>query len=96
MRAAAGANVFPAETASLLIAAVGVLLLGKSGIGKSEIALDLVMRGHRLVADDIVNLAFGLTLGAIAVAFALAFGLGGREAAGKLMDHWLTKCRRED
>jgi HPr kinase/phosphorylase len=36
---------------------VGVLLLGKSGIGKSEIALDLVMRGHRLVADDIVDLS---------------------------------------
>lgn len=35
---------------------VGVLLLGKSGIGKSEIALDLIMRGHRLVADDVVNL----------------------------------------
>ena len=34
---------------------VGVLLLGKSGIGKSEIALDLIMRGHRLVADDIVD-----------------------------------------
>lgn len=34
---------------------VGVLILGKSGIGKSECALDLVMRGHRLVADDIVN-----------------------------------------
>lgn len=34
---------------------VGVLLLGKSGIGKSEIALDLVMKGHRLVADDVVN-----------------------------------------
>jgi HPr kinase/phosphorylase len=34
---------------------VGVLLLGKSGIGKSEIALDLVMRNHRLVADDIVS-----------------------------------------
>ena len=33
---------------------VGVLLLGKSGIGKSECALDLVIRGHRLVADDIV------------------------------------------
>jgi HPr kinase/phosphorylase len=30
-------------------------LLGKSGIGKSEIALDLIMRGHRLVADDIVE-----------------------------------------
>src|SRR5262249_25309914 len=35
---------------------VGVLLLGKSGIGKSEAALDLVVRGHRLVADDIVNI----------------------------------------
>src|SRR3954470_21548973 len=34
---------------------VGVLLMGKSGIGKSEIALDLVMHGHRLVADDVVN-----------------------------------------
>jgi HPr kinase/phosphorylase len=33
---------------------VGVLLLGKSGIGKSECALDLVIRGHRLVADDII------------------------------------------
>jgi HPr kinase/phosphorylase len=35
---------------------VGILLLGKSGIGKSEIALDLVVRGHRLVADDIVDI----------------------------------------
>jgi len=34
---------------------VGVLLLGKSGIGKSECALELVMRGHRLVADDAVE-----------------------------------------
>ena len=38
------------------------------------------------IADNIVNLAFGLTLGAAAVAFALAFGLGGREAAGKQME----------
>jgi hypothetical protein len=35
------------------------------------------------LADDIINLAFGLTLGAIAVAFALAFGLGGRDAAAR-------------
>lgn len=33
---------------------VGVLLTGKSGIGKSECALDLVIKGHRLVADDMV------------------------------------------
>lgn len=34
---------------------VGVLLLGRSGIGKSECALELVMRGHRLVADDVIE-----------------------------------------
>lgn len=33
---------------------VGILLSGKSGIGKSECALDLVIRGHRLVADDMI------------------------------------------
>jgi HPr kinase/phosphorylase len=33
---------------------VGILLLGQSGIGKSECAMELVMRGHRLVADDVV------------------------------------------
>jgi len=32
------------------------LLLGKSGIGKSECALDLIQRGHRLVADDVVRI----------------------------------------
>ena len=35
---------------------VGILFIGKSGIGKSEVALDLVERGHRLVADDIIIL----------------------------------------
>jgi len=35
---------------------VGLLFTGKSGVGKSEIALDLVERGHRLVADDVVTL----------------------------------------
>lgn len=34
---------------------VGMLITGKSGIGKSECALDLVERGHRLVADDVVE-----------------------------------------
>ncbi len=35
---------------------VGMLFVGKSGIGKSEVTLDLVERGHRLVADDVVIL----------------------------------------
>ncbi|MEQ8525768.1 HPr(Ser) kinase/phosphatase [Gracilimonas sp.] len=35
---------------------IGILVAGKSGIGKSEVALDLVERGHRLVADDVVML----------------------------------------
>ena len=48
------------------------------------------------IADDIVNLAFGLTLGAVAVAVALSFGLGGREAAGRQMEYWLSKLRRDD
>ena len=39
---------------------VGVLLMGKSGIGKSECALDLIIRGHRLVADDIINVRLKL------------------------------------
>lgn len=40
------------------------------------------------VARDIVTLAFTLVLGAIAVAAALAFGLGARESAGKIVDQW--------
>jgi HPr kinase/phosphorylase len=35
---------------------LGVLVMGDSGIGKSECALDLIVRGHRLVADDTVEL----------------------------------------
>jgi HPr kinase/phosphorylase len=38
------------------ILGLGVLMVGESGIGKSECALDLVVRGHRLVADDTVEL----------------------------------------
>jgi HPr kinase/phosphorylase len=37
---------------------VGLLLMGPSSIGKSECAIDLVMRGHRLVADDVVECDF--------------------------------------
>ena len=42
------------------------------------------------VANEIINLAFGLLLGAIAVAAALAFGLGGREVAGRQLQQWVA------
>ncbi len=48
------------------------------------------------IGTEIVNLAFGLILGAVAVAVALSFGLGGREAAGKQMEHILKKFRKEN
>lgn len=41
------------------------------------------------LADQIVILAFGLILGSAAVATALAFGLGGREAAGRILERWV-------
>jgi hypothetical protein len=52
--------------------------------------------GAMEIAEEIVNLAFGLTLGALAVAFALMFGLGGREAAGRQTEHWFRKLRGEE
>jgi HPr kinase/phosphorylase len=36
------------------VGGLGVMIMGRSGIGKSEVALDLITRGHRLVADDVV------------------------------------------
>jgi hypothetical protein len=46
------------------------------------------------VAPDIVNLAFGLLLGAIAVAIAIAFGLGGREVAATELREWLVSFKQ--
>ncbi|MEM7208016.1 MAG: mechanosensitive ion channel [Pseudomonadota bacterium] len=70
---------------------------GAANIARMAIMMLVAGMGLRAmgIADDIVNLAFGLTLGAVAVAIALSFGLGGREAAGKQMDHWLSKMRNQ-
>ena len=67
VRASSGAN----GELTARIVQVAIIVLGT--------AIGLRFMG---LADDIINLAFGLILGAIAVAFALAFGLGGRDAAG--------------
>lgn len=46
------------------------------------------------LADNIVTMAFGFTLGSVAVAAALAFGLGGRDAAKAVADGWASKLNR--
>jgi hypothetical protein len=48
------------------------------------------------VATSIVNLAFGLLAGAIAVAIAIAFGLGGRDIASEQIREWLNSFKRDD
>jgi hypothetical protein len=70
----------------------GLANLARVAILGLVIAMGLRAMG---IADDIVNLAFGLTLGAVAVAIALSFGLGGREAAGRQMEHWLSQLRKD-
>jgi hypothetical protein len=46
------------------------------------------------IAESIVNLAFGLLLGAVAVAIALSFGLGGREIAARQLERWRQDLQR--
>lgn len=47
------------------------------------------------LAEDIINLAFGILLGAVGVAIALAFGLGGRDLAARQLESWLGSMRRD-
>lgn len=61
------------------------------------IVIFLAMGLHAMgIADSIIELSFGLGLGAIAVAFALSFGLGGREAAGEEMKSFFSKLKKKD
>jgi len=64
-----------------------------AGVARVAILGLVIAMGLRAVgiADDIVDFAFLLTFGAVAVAVALSFGLGGREAAGRQMEYWLAK-----
>jgi hypothetical protein len=49
--------------------------------------------GQLGIAESIVNLAFGIMLGAIGVAIALAFGLGSREVAGREVENFVSSLR---
>jgi hypothetical protein len=75
------------EQASLLaqVARIGIIIL--------TVAMGLRQTG---IADDIINLAFGLLLGAIAIAAALAFGLGAREVAGREVESIVNRMRSGD
>ncbi len=47
------------------------------------------------LANEIISIAFGLTLGSLAVAIALAFGLGGRDVAARHLDEWTKSLKRK-
>ena len=46
------------------------------------------------LAENIVNMAFGFTIGAVAIAVASAFGLGGRDAAKSVADKWAANINK--
>jgi hypothetical protein len=48
------------------------------------------------IAENIVNLAFGLVVGSLAISMAIAFGLGGRDVASKHLDRWLSSFQALD
>jgi hypothetical protein len=52
--------------------------------------------GQAGIADEIVNMAFGISLLAVALAVGLAFGLGSREIAGREVEGLLTKLRSDE
>ena len=51
--------------------------------------------GNLNIGDSIVYIAFSLILGAVCVAAAVAFGVGGRNAAAKLLESWLEKLNKK-
>jgi Conserved TM helix len=68
-----------AQTARIVI----IVLVGAMGLERMGIA------------PDILHLAFGLTLGALSIAAAIAFGLGGRDVAGEQLRQWLTSFKSD-
>ena len=48
------------------------------------------------LANEIINIGFGSLLGAIAVAVALAFGLGARDVAGRTVEGWLKSLKEDE
>ncbi|MBD0831774.1 mechanosensitive ion channel [Aestuariibaculum sediminum] len=86
------------------IANIAVTIFNKSGnnpfvaniIKVSVLAVFLAIGLNRMgIADEIVNLAFGIVLATVGLTVVLSFGLGGREAAGKQMSNILEKFNKK-
>jgi hypothetical protein len=72
------------------------LIIGHAARISIIIFVSAMALGQMGIAPDIVNLAFGLLGGAIAVAVAIAFGLGGRDIAAEQIRQWLDDFKRPD
>ncbi|MCK5902866.1 MAG: mechanosensitive ion channel [Cocleimonas sp.] len=69
------------------------VLAGIARVAILGLVLAMGLRAMGL-ADNIVNMAFGFTIGAVAVAASLAFGFGGRDAAKTVADSWASKLKK--
>ena len=87
-----GIGLFVANVASKAIMATGKAQAGLLSRA-TQIAIIVIVAAIALrqmgLANEIINLAFGLLLGAVAVAVAIAFGIGGRELAARQLDEWV-------
>ena len=94
-----GVGLYLSNVAARAVLASGtpqsVLLATAARISIIVLAGAMALRQMGL-ADDIINLAFGLLLGSIAVAVALAFGLGARETAARYVDRWTRDFRSKE
>lgn len=82
----------------IIILMVSLSVMGVSGdvLKGAILVIFLAMGLNRIdLADEIVNLAFGLGLGALAVAFAISFGLGGKDVAAKEMQNFFDKFKNK-
>ncbi len=84
-----GFGVFVGKLVGEIVASMNIPNAAAIGIGArvAVVVLAVAMGVRQMgVAEDIITLAFGLILGAVAVALAIAFGLGGRDAASKILE----------